>query len=159
MSKLRHRALKSLWPRLHREKGHNQDSSLGSVAGASVCSSTHWVTLLECEREAGVLPGEVRRVVLWVTRHVDNLWVNGLTRAHWAFLTSVPLLCPTFSKELNGEITEKTCNCFVFQAYLEITIHYSRSKVLQSQQYCPLELQSAFTSILQFWPYNNSWGH
>lgn len=53
MSKLRHRALKSLWPRLHREKGHNQDSSLGSVAGASVCSSTHWVTLPECERERG----------------------------------------------------------------------------------------------------------
>lgn len=53
MSKLRHRALKSLWPRLHREKGHNRDSSLGSVAGASVCSSTHWVILPECERERG----------------------------------------------------------------------------------------------------------
>ena len=47
VSKLRYRALKSLWPRLNREKGHNQDSSLGSVAGASVCSSTHWVILPE----------------------------------------------------------------------------------------------------------------
>ena len=37
----------------------------------------------------------------------------------------IPLLCPIFSKRLNGEITEKTCNWFVFldKAYLEITIH------------------------------------